>query len=102
MIDGVEQRTSVVGCNIMLKDWRWGQFRALPSIGSDGRPILLLDYYGNFFEPANSFVTRQIRDHLRTTPDPNAMIGKFHIVWRGKPRFVGYFELSRCHRSTNR
>ena len=47
-------------------------------------------------------VTRQIRDHLRTTPDPNAMIGKFHIVWRGKPRFVGYFELSRCHRSTNR
>jgi hypothetical protein len=86
-----EPRMPPYGCNVQLKDWRWGRFFARLDLGSDGQPVLAL----NFGEPKNGFLTQRICDHLRTTPDPNVMLGKFHIKWRGQLRFLSFFTLSR-------
>lgn len=75
----------VIGENVLFDDTQWGHFTLRLWAGA-----LLIDYNTN----ANG-VSRRIRDLVRTTPDPNLLIGKFHLVWRSKPRFLGYFTLAR-------
>jgi len=87
-----EQATLLEGSNLMLRNWRWGHFFASSDLGCDGRPVMVL----NYDVLANSLVTRSIRDHLRVTAwSDDVMIGMFHVEWRKKLRFLGYFSLTR-------
>ena len=67
-------------------DGRWGAFRLEKREG-----YLLI----NYAVPENGWLTKRIRDHIRTTDDPDVFIGKFHWVWRGREIFLGYFTLTR-------
>ena len=78
----------VIGCNILFNDVRFGWFaldRGKSEI--DNCEVLSIDY-----EVAeNGSMTQLISDQIRTTSDPNMMIGRFYF----KGRFVGYFALNR-------
>ena len=75
----------VFGHNILFSRFAWGFFKALWP-WDNGYNQMLLDYD----QPTNTF-TRRIHDVVRTTPNPDIMIGKF--FW-GKC-FLGYFSLTR-------
>jgi hypothetical protein len=84
--------TLLEGCNLMLRHWQWGNFFASSDLGWDGRPVMVL----NYDVLANGLVTRKIRDHVRVTAwSDDVMIGMFHVEWRKKLRFFGYFSLTR-------
>jgi hypothetical protein len=84
------------GCNL-LRGYRWGQFEYHSAVYSrkvdgDGGLVLCLDYD----VPEIQFKpTRRIVDYVRTTYDPDVMLGRFHVRWRGRLRFLGYFSLTR-------
>jgi hypothetical protein len=86
----------IEGCNINCSDICWGSFivmqdtRSAVNIGDD-KPVTCISYD----VMKNGRLTRRIRDYIRTTSDPNVMIGKFYVKWRGKYRFKGFFTLTR-------
>jgi len=67
-------------------DGYWGRF----FLESKNEHLLV-----NYDESENTWITRRIRDHLRTTEKPDEMLGKFHWVFRGREIFLGYFTLTR-------
>lgn len=78
---------SVVGCNFFRDDWDWGWFKLDAACGS-----LFIDYG----VPENGVLLRgRIEDFVRTTLDPNVLIGRFYLKLGGTFRFVGYFHLVR-------
>jgi len=78
----------VSGCNILFGDMRFGWFNLAQSKSEiDNREVLHIDYA----VAENGSVTRLISDQIRTTSDPNMMIGRFYF----KDRFMGYFALTR-------
>jgi len=84
------------GCNVFFKDLRWGWFLLAKAVyaekgGGDGQPVLLIDYSVK----GNRFITDRIRDEVRLTNDPDELLGRFHFIWRGRKRFLGYFTLNR-------
>lgn len=99
-------RVNLIGENVLRRDIRWGFFvtedlqlgcfvTESPAWGSalseiDHRPSMLL----NYDLPANGWFVRQIRDHVRTTSDPNVLIGRMYF--RG--HFLGYFTMTRGER----
>lgn len=74
---------------VFLWNGRWGRFHVECKEGH-----LLLDYDVKenrwLHRPFRSF-----RDHVLPTEDPNVIIGKFCVVFRGRERFLFYFFLSR-------
>lgn len=89
----VSSEASIVGCNMLFCDWHWGWFILNDRLGLPvDLEYLLIDYDC----PENGDLVRnRILDRVRTTNDPNVLLGRFYLVWRGKPRFVGYFSLTR-------
>ena len=84
---------NVRGCNINCSNVHWGAFYVSLSSYNDGdysdeKPVAYLVYNGGS-------ITRRICDMIRTTNDPNVLIGKFFYKWRGRYRFLGYFTLTR-------
>jgi hypothetical protein len=82
---------SVAGCNVFRSNWLWGWFSAVDDLASSGPDRSLLLDYGH---PVN-LLSNRIRDRVRGTSDPNVLIGQFCVAWRGRPRLVGYFSLTR-------
>jgi hypothetical protein len=86
----------VVGCNITDEDNRWGWFQLEDAvfdekIGGDGKPVLLI----NYAVPKNGRVTRNIRDEVRCTKNPDVLLGRFYYLLLGHKFFLGYFTLTR-------
>lgn len=87
---------TIGGCNVLFSDFRWGWFQLEKDTysveaGGDDEPVLLI----NYDVKKNNCVTGRIRDYVRATMNPNVLIGRFHYMWRGRPRFLGYFTLTR-------
>jgi len=83
----------VRGFNVFFGDYRWGYF----FLNDDAyylkeKSSLLIDYR----RAENGLLTRgHILDEVRTTGDKDVLLGRFNLVVFGKPRFVGYFSLTR-------
>jgi len=80
----------VVGCNVLFDDVQVGWFaldRDWYAADVDDQPSLFINYHVT----RNGNLTRIIRDYIRTTRDPNLMIGRFYCG----NHFVGYFTLTR-------
>jgi len=80
----------VVGCNL-FRDWDWGWFKLGVADGS-----MVIDYD---MEDNGRVLRGRIRDHLRTTLDPNMLIGRFYVRTRKAFRFAGFFHLVRLQPS---
>jgi hypothetical protein len=77
----------IVGVNILRARYRWGRFVVSHVVSSQGG-CMMLDY-----DRRSNLLTRSVRDLLRTTSDPNVLIGKFCL---GRNlRFLAYFSLTR-------
>lgn len=77
----------VRGVNVFRTDLRWGYHTVLVGWGLDGRPSTVLDYDVG----ENPFFFRTVVDRLRTTEDPDLLVGKLYVGdW-----FGGYFTLAR-------
>lgn len=98
------QRTTdgtIVGCNIFRADWRWGWFKLDLEAGKvnadvvDGPPAngsMLIDYD----VPENGWLLRgNIVDYVRTTLDPDVLIGRFYYRLWSDFRFGGFFHAVR-------
>lgn len=78
---------SVRGVNVVRDACYWGHHVVRPGWGRDGRPATVLDYGGQ----GNTLFTRNLVDVVRTTDDPDLLIGKLYSGdW-----FGGYFTLAR-------
>jgi hypothetical protein len=82
---------SVVGCNLFRDDYRWGWFKLDPAIGGLFFGSLLIDYD----VPENGVLRGHIQDFVRTTLDPNVLIGRFYLKPWSTFRYVGFFKLIR-------
>lgn len=51
--------------------------------------------YLDYDRKENGPILRRVADKIRTTDDPNVMVGKFFYLLFDKPRFLGYFTLTR-------
>lgn len=80
----------VLGHNIIKKPW--GRFFLETDVSDvDGRGIVVLNYN----RKGNSVISRRIRDHVRCIEKDVLYIGRFNYMFLSKPRFLGYFLLSR-------
>jgi len=78
---------NVVGYNLFRDDWRWGWFKLDTACRA-----MFIDYG----VPENGvLLRRRIQDFVRTTLDPNVLIGGFYLKLGDTFRFVGYFHLVR-------
>ena len=80
------------GRNVLLRDTEWGRFDCFYGFHSS-TDCLMLDYGGS---GGNGRLTSRIRDFVRTTPDPDVLLGKFFFLWRGKLRGGWFFKLTRA------
>ena len=88
------QGDQVVGENFFWKKTGWGHFRVEDSAPAEpGEPPSLLL---NYDVPAN-VLSRRVRDRVRCVTPGELYLGRFNIMLLGKPRFIGYFALSRRH-----
>jgi len=84
------RRDRVCGTNLVFGRTRFGWFDPrrtswLPDLAGSA---LLLDYEE---DPRNGIIMSRVRDYVRTTPDPDLLLGRFY--YRG--RFISYFSLAR-------
>jgi hypothetical protein len=77
----------VVGCNILGKDFRWGFFTV-----EEGDSSTSIDY-GDERNGLSHLISDEVR--LPGGGPENLVVGRFRLRLFGKPRFVGYFSLSR-------
>lgn len=82
-------RGIVGGCNLMFGKRRWGHFLLDDEhvfSDNDKKLVLFIDYD----QSENGFATRDIRDYVRTTNNPDLLLGEF---WYGRSR--SHFTLTR-------
>ena len=77
------------GANIFFDNFLWGYFNCYNRVKDSSK---WLDYSNN---SGNSKFTNRILDTIRTTPNPDVMIGKFYYKLFGKYRFLGHFTMTR-------
>lgn len=80
---------NVAGCNSFFKNMRWGWFKL-----DDRRAALDVDYD----QPENGKLTRNISDLVRTTDDPNVMLGQFYYETDSRAFGPYYFSLTRIEK----
>lgn len=92
----------VRGRNVFVLEGRLASFlRRLRLVNSDGTwgPFHVEKKEDhtlvNYALKEGNWWSRFIRDRLRVTPDPDVLIGMFHIRLFGRDIFLGYFFLSR-------
>ena len=87
--------SGVTGCNVFFCNTRWGWFilddsNAVDKIDQQG--VLLVDYD----QPENgSLIRGKISDRIRTTTDPNVLLGEFYYALGGHSTGPFYFSLTR-------
>ncbi len=79
-----------IGCNIILKNKRWGRFFLEQTVGASERSELII----NYDVPKNLFISKRIRDEVRQVGN-GLYLGRFNYILFGKPRFLGYFSLEK-------
>ena len=89
------RRDRVCGANLVFNQTRFGWFDPrrtswLPDLAG---PALLLDYEE---DSRNGFLMGGVRDYIRSTSDPDLLLGRFYY----NSRFLSYFALVR--RKVNR
>lgn len=97
----VKMGDMILGCNLLFDNFHWGWFRVWNdgrAAYEDSRPVLFIDYD----VPENNFLTSRIRDFVRTTSDPDVLIGRFNLSLKSRARFLGYFTLTRSRTQTAR
>ena len=86
------ENNQVRGYNILFQKKIWGHFFLEHGTykGKDTLDVLVI----NYARRENSFSYRMI-DYVRCVEDDTLYLGRFNYVLFGKPRFLGYFTLSR-------
>lgn len=80
----------ILGHNIIKRPW--GRFFLEAGVSDvDGRGVVVINYN----REGNSFASRRIRDHVRCIEEQVLYIGRFNYIFVSRPRFLGYFLLSR-------
>ena len=80
----------ILGHNIIKMPW--GRFFLEAGVSDvDGRGVVVINYN----REGNSFASRRIRDHVRCIEEQVLYIGRFNYIFISRPRFLGYFLLSR-------
>ncbi len=81
------------GHNVLLNNTTWGSFFLEQSICRElgSLNVVLINYNRD----GNSFITRGIRDYLRCVEKDTLYLGRFNYIVLGKPRFRGYFSLTK-------
>jgi hypothetical protein len=80
---------AVVGENIFWEKTAWGSFRVVVRMWDEGSRTVI-----DYDTPQNTF-SRRIRDTIVTVQKGRLYLGKFHLVICGKPRFIGFFTLTK-------
>jgi hypothetical protein len=83
------ENRQVKGCNILFKKKIWGHF-FLEHGTWRGLDVLVI----NYARKENSFSFRMI-DYVRCVKKGTLYLGRFNYMLFGKPRFLGYFTLSK-------
>lgn len=77
----------------VLSGRTWGYFileeGVCTDMGSTAAAVI------NYDRTENTFITRRIRDFVRCVEHGRLYIGRFCYIFSGRPRFLGYFSLSR-------
>jgi len=81
------------GMNVLLKNLRWGRFFLEEAVMADQERLRVLVI--NYNTRGNSFLTRGIRDYVRAVEGTRLYLGRFNMIINGKPRFLGYFSLTK-------
>ncbi|NOY35426.1 MAG: hypothetical protein GXP44_00650 [bacterium] len=86
-----QENGQTIGCNIIFKNKKWGCFFLEQTAGlkeGDAKTTI------NYDTPQNSLITKRIRDCIKKIGD-NLYLGRFNYILFGKPRFLGYFSLTK-------
>jgi hypothetical protein len=86
------ENNRVSGFNILFSK-RWGQFYLAEGICEKVNSVNVVEI--NYNVAGNSFIIRKIRDHIRCVVNGALYLGRFNYLLKGKPRFLGYFSLSK-------
>lgn len=88
-----QENKRVLGYNVLFRKARWGHFFLEKGICKemDNLEVLTINYQ----QGKNSSFTNKIRDYLRCVEKGNLYLGRFNYILMGKPRFLGYFSLSK-------
>jgi len=86
------ETNQVKGYNILFRKKIWGHFFLEHGTykGKDTLDVLVI----NYARRENSFSFRMI-DYVRCVENDTLYLGRFNYMLFGKPRFLGYFTLSR-------
>ena len=86
------ENNRVKGYNILFRKKIWGHFFLEHGTykGKDPLDVLVI----NYARRENSFSFRMI-DYVRCIEDDTLYLGRFNYMLFGKPRFLGYFTLSK-------
>lgn len=86
------ENNQVKGYNILFRKKIWGHFYLERGTCGDldSADVLVI----NYARRENSFSYRMI-DYVRCVEDKTLYLGRFNYIIFGKPRFLGYFTLSR-------
>lgn len=81
----------VLGYNVVFANKRWGHFFVEEGVCEELGLIRVAVI--NYDRKENSFVSNKIRDYLRCVETDKLYLGRFNYLFRGEPRFLGYFSL---------
>jgi hypothetical protein len=83
----------VQGYNILLNNRIWGHFflehGTCEDVDSADAIVI------NYARKENSFFSYRMIDYVRCVEDETLYLGRFNYMLFGKPRFLGYFTLSK-------
>lgn len=84
----------IVGHNILFTNTVWGHFFVEEGICNqqDSLKVAVINYERS----ENSPVSNRIRDYIRCVDDDTLYLGRFNYIFMGKPRFLGWFSLTRA------
>ncbi len=88
---------AVTGRNVLFRSSCWGGFFLEESVipGPEGLKAVVINYNIR----GNTFLTRRIRDYVRSVDGTRVYLGRFTLMVNNKPRFLGYFSLTKIDAS---
>ena len=86
------ENNAVKGYNILLHKTIWGHFFLEHGTYEDESAAVLVI---NYARKENHFFSYRMIDYVRCVEDDTLYLGRFNYILFGKPRFLGYFSLSK-------
>jgi hypothetical protein len=83
----------VAGRNVLFRNLCWGRFFLEEAVmpGPEKLKVVVINYDTG----GNTVLTRRIRDYVRAVEGTDLYLGRFSVLLGGKPRFLGYFSLTK-------